>query len=315
MRQGELEYLNWIRKQLKYSPSVIVGSGDDAAVIRRNKKQLLLATCDTIVEGIDFKLPPATAREIGYKSLAVSLSDLAAMGGVNGPIYALIAVVLRPNLSDRFARQLFMGMKTLADKFKVEIIGGDVSATKGPLSINTTLLGITQELKPLRRSGACVGDAIMVTGHLGGSILGKHLSFTPRLAEAALFNRLYRIHSMIDISDGLLIDLSHILEMSGVGTVLYEIRLPISQSARYLAQRDHKSALEHAFSDGEDFELLFTLPPKEASRLMQEHKLKIPVSIIGTITKERGIYLQGFDDKIHPLKPSGYEHFRSWSKR
>jgi len=306
MKQSEFAYLGWIQKHLRYQPDVLVGSGDDAAVLRLNKHQRLLATCDMIVEGVDFKLRTATARQIGYKSLAISLSDLAAMGGVDGPIYALMSVAFKPNTPDRFAKELFIGMKSLADKFDVAIVGGDVSSTSGPLTINSTLLGSVTKLKSLLRSGARTGDAIMVTDKLGGSILGKHLSFTPRLKEALLLNQSYKINSMMDISDGLLIDLNHILSSSNKGALLYEYAIPISKSAYRLGR---SNALKHALTDGEDFELLFTASPKEAERIIKDRRLKVPVTIIGQITNKQGMYIQGLDKQTRLLKPSGYEHF------
>lgn len=305
----EFTYINWIQKQLKYPPEVFIPSGDDAAGIRIGKSSILVTT-DMIVEGIDFNLNKATPYQIGYKSLAVSISDIAAMGGVSEKLYAVATVALRPVLTDNFGQELFLGMKSVANKFKVSIVGGDVSAIKGPISITTTVFGVGGKKQPIRRSGACLNDAILVTGTLGGSILGKHLDFVPRLTEAGILTRSYHIKSMIDISDGLLVDLNHILESSNKGAILFESLIPVSDAARKLSRKGKKPSLRHALSDGEDFELLFTMPMREADRLLKEQPLKIPVSLIGLIHKKTGILLLDNDGNIRKLKPEGYEHFK-----
>ncbi|MEK7448568.1 MAG: thiamine-phosphate kinase [Planctomycetota bacterium] len=324
----EFEYIKWIQKQIKRPKSVLVGSGDDAAVIQLippfpPKKRLMLVTTDMIVEGIDFSLPEVNSGQarrkphlsqstsgldIGWKALAVSLSDIAAMGGATEYLYAVAAVALRPKVSSRFAREVFRGMKKVADRFSVAIVGGDVSAVNGPMSITTTVFGLGRRLRPLTRSGAKVGDAIMVTGQLGGSILGKHLNFTPRLKEAGQLNQKYRINSMIDISDGLLADLNHLLEQSQMGGILFENLIPISSAARQLSRRTKKPPLFHALADGEDFELLFTMPQKEANRLLKSNNLKVLISHIGQICPGKNIRLVDLAGRLRKIKPKGYEH-------
>jgi thiamine-monophosphate kinase len=303
----EFSYINWIQKQLRPPREVFIPSGDDAAGVRIGNKSLLITT-DLIVENIDFTLKEANTFQIGYKSIAISISDIAAMGGNCNKLYAVATVALRKNLSGRFAKELFRGMKDAADKFKVSIIGGDVSSVKGPISITSTVFGVSDKSTHIRRSGACVGDAIMVTGSLGGSILGKHLDFTPRLNEARILTRKYSIHSMIDISDGLSADLNHILQSSKKGAILVEHLIPVSDSTKKLSRKDKKSAIEHALYDGEDFELLFTLPMREAKMILTDKPFAAPVSLIGIIQKEQGIIL--IDKKGHKrkLKPKGYEH-------
>ncbi len=305
---NEFKYINWIQKQIKYPPSVFIKSGDDAAAIRLNKNRFLLVTTDVIVEGIDFLRNKTSGFDIGYKSLAISLSDLAAMGGAADSLYAVATVALRPKMPNRFAQSLFRGMKKAADKFQVTIIGGDVSVVQGPTSISSTIMGIGQKLKPLTRSGARTGDAIMVTGQLGGSILGKHLRFTPRLKEARHLNRKYRINAMSDISDGCLADLDHILKKSKKSAVLFANRIPISRATWQLSRQTKKLALKHALTDGEDFELLFTCPVKEALKILKDRSLAVPVTLIGIIGTGQGIFLQDVRGKIKKIKPKGYEH-------
>jgi len=304
----EFSYINWIQKQLTPPKEVFIPSGDDAAGVRIGNKSLLITT-DLIVENIDFTLKEATPFQIGYKSIAISISDIAAMGGNCNKLYVVATVALRKNLVRQFAKELFRGMKHIADKFNVSIIGGDVSSVKGPISITSTVFGISDKSEHIRRSGACVRDAIMVTGSLGGSILGKHLNFTPRLNEARMLTKKYSIHSMIDISDGLSADLNHILERSKKGAVLLEQLIPVSDSAKKLSKRDKKSALEHALTDGEDFELLFTLPLNHAWRILQDKPFAAPVSLIGIIKKKQGIILINKKGKNIKVNPKGFDHF------
>jgi thiamine-monophosphate kinase len=303
MPESEFGYINWLQKHLKYNSDVLIGSGDDCAVVKLPDGHLLYATTDTIVEGVDFKR--ASPEQIGYKSVAISLSDLAAMGVDYSKIYALMSASLPKKLAKpSFTHPLFNGMRFICNKFGVQIIGGDLSSTKGPITITSTLMGISKS-KPVKRSGACAGDAIMVTGRLGGSIVGKHLKFTPRLKEAEFLNKRYRITSMIDISDGLAADLNHILESSKVGGLLDEISIPISQDAYKLKG----NSLLHALNDGEDFELLFTAPLKEAVKIIHDRAFKIPVNIIGLITKQKGIRFVSKYGKISNIKPQGFIHF------
>ncbi|MEK7310105.1 MAG: thiamine-phosphate kinase [Planctomycetota bacterium] len=303
VKESEFGYIKWLQKHLRYGKDVLIGSGDDCAVIKLPDNNLLYATTDTIVEDVDFK--KATPEQIGYKSIAISLSDLAAMGGDFTKIYALISASLPKNRAKpSFTHPLFKGMHSICTRFGVQIIGGDLSSIKGPITITSTLFGISKS-KPVVRAGVREGDAILVTGSLGGSILGKHLSFTPRLRESALLNRHYKINSMIDISDGLVVDLNHILESSKLGTVLDELSIPISKDAYKLKG----NSLRHALTDGEDFELLFTAPLKEAVKIIRDRALKTPVSIIGMITKQKGIYLLSKQGEISNIKPQGFTHF------
>jgi thiamine-monophosphate kinase len=303
MKETEFGYIKWLQKHLIYGKNVVIGSGDDCAVVKLPNGNLLYATTDTIVGGVDFNR--ATPEQIGYKSVAISLSDLAAMGGGFTKIYALISASLPGKFAKpSFTHPLFKGMYSICKRFGVQIIGGDISSTQGPITITSTLLGINKS-KPVTRFGARSGDAILVTGRLGGSILGRHLKFSPRLLEAAWLNKRYKITSMIDISDGLAADLNHILEASQAGATLDELSIPISRDAYKLKG----NALPHALNDGEDFELLFTASLKEAVNIISDSVLKIPVSIIGMITKQKGIRLISKLGQINNIKPQGFTHF------
>lgn len=263
---GEFGLIEQIRKKIKSGSGVVQGIGDDAAVIHPSKN-LELVTTDSIVEGIDFLAKKTSPEKIGRKLLAINLSDIAAMAG--NPRYALLSLGVYPNLPLSWVNRFLNGLLKLARPFKVDLIGGDVSRSS-QFWASLTLLGEATESGYVSRSGAKPGDSIYVTGDLGGSILGKHLNFMPRVREAQEILKKFHPTSMIDISDGFFQDLSHILEESKVGANVYASQIPISSAARTLSGKDKHSPLEHAFHDGEDFELLFT------------SKIKIPTAVLGT---------------------------------
>jgi thiamine-monophosphate kinase len=259
-----------------------------------------------LLEGVHF--PKGTSPYlVGRKTIAISLSDIAAMGG--SPLFALCAVALPESACMRYARDLYRGMKDMADQFSVDIVGGNVASWKNPLCTCSTLIGTVPAKRPIKRVGAKAGDAILVTGELGGSALGKHLRFTPRVKEALALNKRYAIHSMIDISDGLTQDLSHLVENDRLGFLLYEEAIPISRDAKRLSRKTGKRALEHALSDGEDFELLFCTSRKEAKRILATWPLPSRLSLIGEIT-DSGYRLRKASGKIVTVEPKGYVHFK-----
>ncbi len=301
----EFSFINWLRKQVKPSSRVSTGIGDDAAVVSAPKGDLLL-TIDTLVEGVDFEAGKATWREVGWKAVASSLSDVAAMGGVAD--YVVISASLSERNDRAMMEGLFRGMEGAAGEFAVEIVGGDISAGSKSLVVAVASVGhVAEGRRAVLREGARVGDAIMVTGELGGSSLGGHLRFRPRLREAAILMDMCTPTSMIDVSDGLLLDLSHVLEDSGVGALLYEEAIPISQAAVELSGRTGRSALEHALSDGEDYELLFTVGGEDAGKLTTGEPLGVRVSRIGEVTGE-GLKMKRRGGEVTNLEPKGYEH-------
>jgi len=261
-----------------------------------------------LVEGTHFDLKKSTPGEIGSKSIACSISDIAAMGC--SAKYAVVSICFPQETKTKFARELYRGIKKMADAFNIKIIGGDIVSSKKTVVINVTMYGRNEGLKTISRSGAKVNDVIMVTGALGGSILGKHITFKPRLKEGLLLNKKFNINSMIDISDGLVADLGHILEESGVGAVLYEDEVPISADAKRLARKTGLSVLHHALHDGEDYELLFTLSDKESKKLLASRSFPARLSKIGHINKSKGIKIQDTDGKLKRIKSIGYKHFK-----
>jgi thiamine-monophosphate kinase len=298
---GEIALIDRLKKVFRLDSSVIKGIGDDTAVVRWPKGKYMLLTCDMLIEDIHFKLGKATPFEIGWKALACSISDIAAMGGV--PRYGLISIALNPNLPVCFFDGLYKGLKAIADKFNVNIVGGDANKSD-KLIIDIALTGEAEKNNLVTRSGAKIGDVIFVTGTLGGSIKGRHLKFMPRVRESKQLVRNFRINSMIDISDGLVLDLNRILEASGVGACIYESTIPVSKDAK---------SLRGALYDGEDYELLFTMNVKEARRFFNgtfTDKIKTPVTLIGEIVgKKNGFRIIDNEGRKENLNIKGYTHF------
>ena len=273
---------------------LITAPGDDTAVMHVGHGDLLLAA-DMLMDGVHFDLGTTPPHLVGRKALAVNLSDLAAMAGA--PESATVCLALPKAGGEELAKALYSGLLPLAEEYGLTIAGGDTNAWDGPLVISVAITGRAHTRGSVRRSGAVAGDWICVTGTLGGSILGHHLSFTPRLREAWQLHRDYGLHAMLDLSDGLAGDLRHILRASGVGARLDAAALPISQAARRLAagQPDPvDAARQHALNDGEDFELCFTLPEAAAQRLLAAQPLPgVSISKIGEVTAAKGLVWQG----------------------
>ena len=289
----------------------MVGAGDDCAVldVGAGDRWLLFKT-DAVVEGIHFtrEIPP---EKIGHKALARCLSDIAAMAGT--PTAALITIGLPKNFDPEFVARIYAGLNALAERHGVAVVGGETTTNPERILISIALVGFVPRGRLLLRSGAKVGDAIFVTGELGGSLAGKHLEIEPRLAEARWLAKTFSIHAMIDLSDGLAGDLRHLLKASGVGAELLKPAIPISRAARLAAKSGDaaKPALVAALTDGEDFELLFTVASRGAVPLLDGWKFnfqKLKLSCIGKIVAGEGIRLR---DKtgVQTLAAHGYIHF------
>ncbi len=302
---GEFAFIDWIRRQTSADPRVPIGIGDDAAALRLTPGREVLVTTDMILEGVHFERPRASARAIGRKAMAVNLSDIAAMAGV--PVAAVASVGLPRDFRNHDAEELFHGMHDLAGEFGVALVGGDTNCSESGLVVAITLIGEATSRGPVRRSGARLGDWIMVTGSLGGSILSKHLDFTPRVREAIVLHERCELHAMIDVSDGLAADLGHILDESGCGAILRADEIPISAEAHNMP--GEATSLDRALYDGEDFELLFTLPGTEAERLVADQPLGVRITHIGTVAPESGLWLESSDGSRRLLAPNGFDHF------
>ncbi len=299
---NELALIDWIRQRAASAPSLQLGIGDDCAVWQPSGSPLLFTT-DVLMEDVDFRVVETTPQLIGRKAMAVNLSDIAAMAG--RPIAALVGVALTKSRGFEFAKHLHEGMQLLSEEFGVAIIGGDTNTWDGPLVISVTLIGEATERGPVRRSGAKPGDWLFVTGPLGGSILGHHLTFTPRVREALELHRLVDLHAMIDLSDGLAADLHHLLDESGVGATLFEDSLPVSEAARRMT--DGRSSLEHALSDGEDFELLFAVSPSDGEKLFATAS-GVTATRIGEIESQPGCRIQMRDGSLRDVPRGSWEH-------
>ncbi len=292
---GEFGLIERMRKSIKTDSSVIVGSGDDCAVLEFDKKHYQLFTCDMLVEGVDFTKNTDPSL-VGRKALAVSISDIASCGGI--PRYAVVSMGIAKNYSVESVDKILKGMVNLANAYKVNIVGGDISKSS-KLVLDLSMLGVVEKKFLTLRNGARKGDIIFVSGALGGSIKGKHLKFTPRLKEARLLVKNFKVNSMIDISDGLTQDLNHILKTSNKGAVIYESLIPISRDAR---------GLEDALSGGEDFELLFTLAHPQAKKLL--FKYGVIFHPIGEIVDNKyGLRLITNNGREKNILQKGFQHF------
>jgi thiamine-monophosphate kinase len=320
---SEHAFIDWIRRHTPSDPRVLIGPGDDAAVLPWPADKPLLVTTDMLLEGSCFKLAEAGARRVGRKAMGVNLSDIAAMAGK--PVAAVVSVGLPRAGGQALATDLYDGLRRMADEFETAIVGGDTNSWNGPLVISVTLLGEATGRGPVTRGGARSGDWLFVTGPLGGSILGKHLEFTPRVREALRLHELVELRAMIDISDGLAVDLHHICKESRCGAVLREETIPISEAATMVADSLRESAkksnsrsesptvctpLDHALGDGEDFELLFAVSPADGRELLRAQPLAAQGMTLVHIGEciDEGTWLEGPDGRRVPLPPMGYVH-------
>lgn len=329
---GEFGLIREIRRWVTTSnPSLIQGIGDDVAVIAFGKEALLVTT-DLLIEGVHFERSWTNPYLLGKKSLAVNLSDIAAMGGT--PKYFLISLGIPQTLSFSFVSNFYRGLKEEAKKFNVDLIGGDTSLSE-KLLVNICLIGQGEREKLIFRKGARVGDDLYVSGTLGDAALGlkflkdrrikkkpktlieRHLAPTPRIELGQALAQQRLAHAMIDISDGLLSDTQHILEESNVGARIWEERLPLSKNYCQWVGQYFKEPYQLALRGGEDYELLFTAPKKLRTRISSlSHNLCLPITCIGEILPEKeGLQLIQKNGKIQMPNHLGFDHFLKTSRR
>ena len=308
---NEFELIARLTRTLPTNDAVVVGAGDDCAVLDVGMgDRLMLFKTDAVVEGVHFSsdTPP---DKIGHKALARCLSDIAAMAGT--PTAAVITLGLPKTFEPELIEKIYTGINALAKQHNVAIVGGETTTNPERILISVALIGFAPRAKVLLRSGAKEGDAIFVTGELGGSLSGKHLEFVPRLVEARWLAEHFAIHSLMDVSDGLAGDLRHILNASHCGAELHKSAVPISRAAKEISKRGDaaKPAFVAALTDGEDFELLFTVASKTAVPLMDAWNKEFPrlkLSCIGKIVAGHGITLRD-ETGVRPLAAHGYVHF------
>lgn len=304
MAGKEDQITRWFAEQRKLdSQRVMVGIGDDMAQLRILSADSVLITTDMLLDGVHFDLAYCSLDQVGYKSMAASLSDCAAMATV--PIGAVCAVGLPVSFGIDQLKQMHRGLLQAADAFDCPLVGGDITkwhSATDRLVVCVSMLSIPSGYHPpVRRSGAKVGDIICVTGTLGGSLADKHLTFTPRVREALAITKIAQVNAMMDISDGLSTDLNRICQQSGVGAVVEVAALPLSETAR-----QSSDPVAAALHDGEDFELLFTVAPQEFKKLAALQDVSI--TAIGTITADKQMSLRFPDGRQVPLVPQGYDH-------
>ncbi|MEW4489216.1 thiamine-phosphate kinase [Thalassoglobus sp. JC818] len=300
----EFDLIDWIAKQSSSTHGLKLGIGDDAAILSPESGWEWVTAVDCLVEGTHF-LRETSLDLVGRKSLAVNLSDMAAMGAV--PVSALLGLVIPKSLRRADVERLCSGIFELAETWNVSIAGGDTNSCDGPLMISVTVFGRVESGGAVLRSGAKVGDALFVTGRLGGSLeSGRHLSFTPRIAEARELLAIYQPTSMLDVSDGLAGDLLHISRRSGVGFVMEADRVPIHEDVD--DSLSFEKRLAHALTDGEDFELLFTVDSEAAERLEEAGELLgTPVTRLGRCVAGTQIQIQ-LGNELSALSPGGWVH-------
>ena len=314
---GEIGLIARLSRRLPRGASVETGIGDDAAVLRlpssRSALRLLFAS-DMLVDGVHFVRRRTPARWIGWKALAVNVSDIAAMGGE--PRWAVVSLGLPPDTPLRFVDELYAGLSRCARRFGVSVVGGD-TVRAARVTVDVAIVGTVDARRVVLRRGARAGDRLFVTGRLGGSLRsGRHARFTPRLAEAHELLRRVRLRAMMALSDGLASDLWQMSRAGGVRLRVEAARVPVAQAARRCRRRGCRCRVErglgpvyHALMDGEDFELLFAVSPAQVRRVPRRLG-RCPVTPIGrVVSRGVGVELEHPDGRVTPLTPEGFKHF------
>lgn len=309
---NEFAFIEYLRKKIRTAGRVRVGIGDDAAALGIGKGKQLVVSTDVIVENVDFNRKALSPEKIGRKALAINLSDIAAMGAT--PVAFVISIGKPAYITTVWLKHFYKGLLALTKQCDVPCIGGDFSRSK-EFFASITIFGEAAPDQIIKRSGAKPGDWIAVTGFLGGSLLGHHCDFTPRIREGLFLAQHVTPSAMIDISDGLVQDLEHILKASGVGAVIDLDKVPVSRDAKKMSSGNKKKALSRALSDGEDFELLFTASPKKKKILEKIWKKKFPKAPLTWIGKIEGKnpvirwMRHGKVVKAPKLSQKGFSHF------
>ncbi len=341
---GEFGLIERIRKIIGDTPSgagvsrgLVLGISDDAAVFRPTPGKVQILTTDAFAEGIHFDLTFTSMKHLGWKVMAASLSDIAAMGGV--PRFATVAISLPGKITVPMVEELYAGIAASMKAYSYVVVGGDTTGSAGNLTISVTMTGEADEKHLLFRKGAVPGDYLCVSGHLGSSIAGlkvlqrekerylseqdpgnfkpnlepyapaleRHFMPKPRADLVPLIHDRVRVNAMIDVSDGLASEVHHICRASGVGAAVYERNIPVVAITQKIASEFGDAPTDYALFGGEEYELLFTLSDGEYAKL---EGLTDDVSIVGRIVeKENGVTCEKEDGTKTPLGPGGWDHF------
>jgi thiamine-monophosphate kinase len=292
---GEDRLLEQLLSKLSSRRGVVLGAGDDCALVESGKRGILdVLKTDCLVEGIHFA-KNARPELVGWKALARPLSDFAAMSAV--PQFALVTLIVPAQREVLWVQRLYRGIEKAAYTFAVSVVGGETSNIKGPAVISVSITGTVEKTRWIGRNGGKPGDELFVTGRLGGSLRAHHLNFVPRIAESRWLTKNFRVHAMMDLSDGLGTDLPRLARASGVGFEIDDAALPVNRG----------STVAQAISDGEDYELLFAISPKDSKSLLSRWRRKFPkvlLTPIGRLNRKSKI-------ENRKLRLSrGYVHFR-----
>ena len=290
---GEDRLLEQLLSKLSSHRAVVLGAGDDCALVESGKRGVLdVLKTDCLVEGIHFA-KNARPELVGWKAMARPLSDFAAMSAV--PRFALVTLIVPSQREVGWVQRLYRGLENAARAFAVSVVGGETSNIKGPAVISVSVIGSVEKTRWIGRNGGKPGDELFVTGRLGGSLRSHHLDFVPRIAESRWLTKNFRVHAMMDLSDGLGTDLPRLARASGVSFEIDESALPLNRGC----------TITQAISDGEDYELLFSISPNDSKSLLSRWRKKfprVPLTRVGRLNRKSKIENRKF--------PRGYVHFR-----
>ena len=296
-------FIAWAKQRAMRLPKIKLGIGDDCALMASEGGDFVVTT-DSLCDGTHFILEECGPQAIGRKLAGVNLSDLASMAA--NPVAVFLSLCLPRKSADLIGAEIYEGVCQVCEKYKVAIGGGDTNVWDGPLVVHLTAIGTAPQAGSWLRSGARPGDKIVVSGRLGGSLLGKHLEFEPRLDVARSLHPLGIVQAATDISDGLGVDLLNITVASQCGAEVDLDRIPISDAAIERSKTSGNSALEHAIGDGEDFELLMAVDPSRID-LLPESIDGVPLTVIGTFVSRTGLWSRSKGGVIQ-MPPRGYIH-------
>ncbi|MFQ5597861.1 MAG: thiamine-phosphate kinase [Nitrospiria bacterium] len=324
---GEFNFIKRVQKRFPPTKGIPLGMGDDAAAVSSPAGKLTLLTTDTLVEHVHFERSFSSFAHIGYKALAVNLSDIAAMGGT--PRYFLVSLGVSGQTEMSDMDQLYRGIAKGAKEAGVDLVGGNTALSENHFFLTITLVGEVSKNEVLCRSGANEGDALFVTGVLGDAaaglsllenkqpgadskLTGRYRRPRARVSEGRLLAKARIPSAMIDISDGLTADLAHLTKQSNVGAEIGVAAIPISRSLRRYSLQTGCDPLKFALYGGEDYELLFSVPPHKISKLKKyvQNGLIQAVQIGTIVSHKKGLVLRQAGGGAQKIKPSGYDHFR-----